>query len=441
MNLQELIAKGASEQEIRAAGGTDEDVAKAKKVAEALAAVETAKQAVGVSTGKKELNAKEFADQIVGAIEKGMKEKGMGKIERKYGIFGSPDDPNAEKLEKLEFASDAERKMFENCKSIGKEEARKYAKSLRVKHFFRSIMQGESSIAKGLSAGIGEDGGLLVPAEFTAEVIKLANDYGLARRECRIRQMSGTQRDIPKKHTGSTAYWVNEGGEISESSLKFKLLSLHAKKLAALIPTTNELLADVKINIVSEIAEDAALAISEKEDNALFNGTGSGANPFVGVLNSSDVNVVTMGSGKTAFSDLSFDDLVDLKNAVITAALLGAKWYAHRSVIGHVEKMKDSANQPIWTSAREGKPAYLLGYPVELHDKMPSASAASTKFLSFGNLRRSVSLGSREDLEVKFCDTSGDDFKNDMGRFRFKTRSGILVEQGEALSVLKTSNS
>lgn len=88
----------------------------------------------------------------------------------------------------------------------------------------------------------------------------------------------------------------------------------------------------------------------------------------------------------------------------------------------------------------------LWGYPVYLSDKMPtlSATAVSTKFIIFGNLKH-LFVGVRSDMVMSISEhaTVGSDnlFEKNMSAVRVVARHAIAVGLPSAFACLKTAAS
>lgn len=79
---------------------------------------------------------------------------------------------------------------------------------------------------------------------------------------------------FPKLNGGATAYWVGETGSVTESQQTTGQLNLEAKKLAARVPVTNELLKYGSVDIEAMIRVDMARVAALKADLAMLEGTG-----------------------------------------------------------------------------------------------------------------------------------------------------------------------
>ena len=298
-------------------------------------------------------------------------------------------------------------------------------------------------------------GGYLVPDELMAEVLRIAEkQYGLARRDFRYLPFSGpgNERKIPTLASSVSVYWVNESVAKTATNPTFGLVTQTLKKLAAIVPFTEELLEDSAINITQLIAELFAEAVAKEEDTQFFYGTGS---PWTGILNNGSVNSVALGAGE-GVSDITFEKLVDMQDECPSGGLAGAKYYMNRTIFSYLRKLRADA-----VSSGDGKGVFLLpptkadiegilGFPIELSDALPdkTLTGASKPFVIFGNLKLAAIFGDKQQIRVKLLDqatiTDGDGStsinlaEQDMLALRLEERVGYVFALPSAVTVLKT---
>jgi len=313
----------------------------------------------------------------------------------------------------------------------------------KVVKMVKALKDADSVELKALTEGTAADGGYLVPEEFMAEVQRIIPTYGIARRLCRIIGMGSLTKKIPALTAGVTAYWIGE--KIAKTTSKWTLtqVTLTAKKLAALIPMTDELLDDSAIGVMELLADLIGEAFAKKEDEALFVGSGS----ITGIMPSAGV-VVTRASG-TAFSTITADNLLDMTNSIPSGALAGAKFYLNPTVLAYIQKLKTvSTLDYIYQSPSQGLPPTIWGRPYEVTDAMPASSdsAADTAFVLFGNLKRTL-FGNRKEMTLDVSkeatvvdgETTYNMFQQDMQALRGVERLDIAVPLPGAFAVLKTA--
>lgn len=136
-----------------------------------------------------------------------------------------------------------------------------------------------------LAAQQGAAGGFLLPEELAAEVIEFLRPASA------IRQLNpvvmpmdvGTLR-VPKLATGSSATYVGENVNVATAQPVFGQVVLSAKKLAALVPISNDLVRRGGPNVDTLIRDDLVAAIAQRSDLAFIRGDGTASQPK-GLLN------------------------------------------------------------------------------------------------------------------------------------------------------------
>lgn len=128
----------------------------------------------------------------------------------------------------------------------------------------------------------GADGGYLVPPEFSSTIIETAyNEQQSFVPLTDNTPIGGNGMTFPVDETtpwganGIKAYWDGEGGASTESKSKFEPAQLRLKKLTALVPLTEELLADAT-GMGAYVSKKTPEAIMFKTNEALWGGSGAG---------------------------------------------------------------------------------------------------------------------------------------------------------------------
>lgn len=291
--------------------------------------------------------------------------------------------------------------------------------------------------------------GLLIPPELMTEVLRIKQtQFGLARRDMRYLPFSGpgNSRTIPALGTSVAVYWTDEGGKKKATQPNFNLVTQTLKKLAAIVPMTEEILEDSAINLTSLLGELFAEATNKEEDIQFFNGTGS---PWTGILQNGSVPYVTQASGDV--NQLTADDLLDMVDKTPTGALAGSKFYFHRTIESVLRKLKDNEGRYILQMPQDNKPGTLWGYAYETSDAFPSLTEVTTgtAYVLFGNLKMAAILGDKQQLRVKLLDqatiTDTDDetvlnlAEQDMVALRVVERVGYVLAMPAAVTVLKAN--
>ena len=93
------------------------------------------------------------------------------------------------------------------------------------------------------------------------------------------------------------------------------------------------------------------------------------------------------------------DALFDTVYSLRAPYRANARWLMNLSTAGVVRKLKDSEGRFVWADAREGQPATLCGFPVELDEEMPDIGANSLS-IAFGDFQKAYIVIGRPGLKL-----------------------------------------
>lgn len=404
-----------------------------------------------MSANPQVLTEEKMAEMIASAITNGL-EKNLGAVVEEK-IQAEVKKLNLDKIDlKHKVLSEADEKSLPGL-TDQQEAARKASTTTRfIKALFKGDFQAAATL-KGMSEGIDSEGGFTVPEETAAELNRIVENVGLIRKLSRNIPMTRDSLNLPILGSAASVSWPGEAVAGTDGSPTISNVRLLAKTAVGLAPVTNELLQDANQDISSMIMELMGEALATAEDTQGLVGTGS---PFTGVLSDSTVNLTTMGSTKTAFTDVTLANLRDMVSQIKMAALPRCVWVMSPTVFGAVQKITENSQSivtfqnPIVPNTITGgllMPAgYIWGYPVYLSEVMPavSASAVSTKFLIFGNFDYFF-FGNRQgmNMEISGQATVGsvNAYASNHSIVRVIQRVGMAVGIGTAFAALKTAAS
>lgn len=313
-----------------------------------------------------------------------------------------------------------------------------YARGVQTKNFAEL----EDVIGKD-AMNTSEDGQVLPPAEFIAEVERLEEQYGVARRFATVRPSSnGNGITYVQGDDDLEIFDTAEGGAKKSSRMSYANKTLLWRKFAGILPITDELTEDSAVSLWNDATNRYARAFAQKEDQLVFTET-SGVSPKnKGLLEVSGTNLITMsGTGSDdSFNDLAYDDIVDMLVGVPTQSAANGRFYFHREILGILMKLRDDNNVPLWLPAvTGGAPATILGKPYELVEVMPALAddGPNTPFMIFGDLRY-VTLGERTGMNIKMFDAGvvGDPDEEDQDT----NTLNLLTQDMQAMRAVKRMN-
>lgn len=330
-------------------------------------------------------------------------------------------------------------------------------KGAKTREFMKALFSNDRQYLKDVSGITDTAGGYLIPDELRSEILRVAEfNYGLARRDMRYLPFTGPGNDrrIPALGSSVSVTWTDEAAKKSSTAPTFDIVTQTLKKLAAIVPMTEEILEDSTIDLVALVGQLFAEAVAKEEDIQFFNGTGS---PWTGILRNGSVNTVVISGTNPA--TVTADDLLAMIDATPSGALAGAKFYMNRTVFSKIRKLRSDGGGGAGTGPYivEGPvgttPATLWGYPVELSDAFPAVTVTgnSRPFILFGNLKLAAIFGDKQQLRVKLLDqatvrNTGNSAdlnlaQQDMVAIRIVERVGYVLALPRAVTVLKTSGS
>jgi len=298
----------------------------------------------------------------------------------------------------------------------------------------------ESGIEKTImSEGTPAQGGYTVPVEYGNEIIKLERAGSILRQLARNFPMASLTRLLPRQLTNVVVTWTEEGAVKTETKPTFGQLTQTAKKLAAIVKMTDELLEDNSVDLDQFIMELIADAMGLEEDRVGFAGNTGAGDPFMGVLYAVGVNVATM-TGAT----VTFDDLVDLIMALNAKYREGATLVTSTTGLQVLMKIKDAQGRYIWQVPGLGQVPMIWTYPYKISDQLPVNLGVGTNEtpILFGNWNKHFFVSDRGGYEV-FSSKSASDwvagaltsaFTQDETWSRFKKRMSLDVALPAAFS-------
>lgn len=362
------------------------------------------------------------------AITKEVFERLKEELPKRKGIFGGDDHPADEK------------------------QAVKEQKE-RTADFIKAWHAQDMSQVKALSEGTASDGGYLVPEIFSNEIIRIAPNYGVVRNQARRYAVSGEGYKTKLPTVGNVSVSrVGEKAKIPSSQPTTGQTGIQIKKVAGLVPMSNELLKDANVDTVNILSMLFGEAFAKYEDEWGFKGFGAGE----GIFQNSNVPVVTLGSGDTTYGTTNEDDLLDMLDQIDEGALPGAKWYMSFSVFNGFRRLEDSTGRKIIQEAVGDRPTSIWDVPVQFVRVLPRRTdAANTqddnKFMALANLDYMLFADKNEyelkiSQEATITDVDGSTpinlFEQDMSAVRVIERVDIaLAEAAKAFVVLKTAAS
>jgi HK97 family phage major capsid protein len=138
----------------------------------------------------------------------------------------------------------------------------------------------EGVVTKALEASDAAAGGVLIPTQWSGEVIELLKEMTIFRRmNPRVVPMPTGALQMSKLTGGATAGYIGESQNLPVSEQTFGQINLTWKKLAVLVPVSNDLLRFNTEGADVIIRDDSVSAMSTREDQAFLRDDGTEFTP------------------------------------------------------------------------------------------------------------------------------------------------------------------
>lgn len=275
------------------------------------------------------------------------------------------------------------------------------------------------------------EGGNTVPSPLDTEIHRIRDMAGVARKIFRHVPMTSNTLDLPTVTADPTVAFAGENTEPTNSGAVFGQEQLVAKKIIALDQISSELSEDTAVDLFPVLVELFAEAIARKEDNEIFNGTGT---QFSGVFSKAGSTITPTAS---SFAGIDYDDVVNLMHAIDTNLIFEGTFCFHPEILKQLRKIKDLDNNPIWQPGMQaGAPNTILGRPYVLANQMPSTDGSGKDAMWYGVPGRYGIVGDKRTLEVKFSEEHG--FNTDSRYLRVVERLAFVITKTEAFAKLVT---
>ena len=150
----------------------------------------------------------------------------------------------------------------------------------KAAHFAKK-QWGDEEIAKALTTSTdGGGGGFLVPEEYSTELIEYLRPLSVIRTmNPVIVPMPVGSISIPAMTGGATAEYIGEGSNIRVSQPAFGQIKLTWKKLATLVPISNDLIRFSSPQADAIVRDDLVAAMAQREDAAFIRDDGTHDTP------------------------------------------------------------------------------------------------------------------------------------------------------------------
>lgn len=258
---------------------------------------------------------------------------------------------------------------------------------------------------RALSSNDNAKGAVFIPETFASTVIRLVDQFTAIPQQANVIPMSSNTLYIPRRTGGNTAYFVNDNTETTASDMATDNVLLSTKDCRVATRVPNSLIEDSVIDLAGLVAQEFALALSRKIDDAGFAGDGTSTHGGIRGIQWRFENESLAGendSGESSLSALTIDDFVETVGKLPSYARPTAAWYVTPQVYSTcmlplmLEKGLSAAE--IAGGVSEGR---FLGYPVYFNNSMRTAPTSDQVIALFGDMKMSTHFGLRSQIAVR----------------------------------------
>jgi HK97 family phage major capsid protein len=300
--------------------------------------------------------------------------------------------------------------------------------------YARKTWGSDSRVHKGLLAGDATSGGFLIADDLSDELILELRAFSAVRAmEPMFVRLPRGQLEFPRISTSAQSSWLGEAQDVPESTPQFDRVVLTAKKNAALVAASNEMLNFPDSAIEDVIASNMARTLGTNEDIAFLRGDGL-INQPLGLTNLAG-NSLAAGAFTLAqtTSDL-YAMLEFLQGADVGMQRPG--WVFNFQTPNALASMRDANGNFGWQSLHEN-PQMLLNMPFVTSNNLPNTTAILADFAD-------VVVGEASSIEIQISGdgtyTSGGSlvsaFARDETLIRAILRVDINVKHPESVATL-----
>ena len=216
--------------------------------------------------------------------------------------------------------------------------------------------------ALGMSEGVGEDGGFLVPAEFRDAIMKLVEgeDSLLSLCDTSTTARNAVTQNVDKTTPWGTAgiqvYWEGEGQGPGATGAKFDQTTLRLNKLFARVDASDELLDDAP-QLDNYLRVKAPEVMTSVINLAIVQGNGVGKP--LGMMNSGALVTVAAETSQPA-DTIHHRNLVKMMGRMYAKSWPRARWLMHQDVWAQLPliSFRDVGAYPS-TATGSAVPAYM----------------------------------------------------------------------------------
>jgi HK97 family phage major capsid protein len=260
--------------------------------------------------------------------------------------------------------------------------------------------------SRALSSNDNAKGGVLIPESFAATVIRLVDSFSSIPQQANVIPMSSNTLYIPRRTGGNTAYFVSDNSETTASDMATDNVLLSTKDCRVATRVPNSLIEDSVVDLAGLVAQEFALALSRKIDDAGFAGDGTSTHGGIRGIQWRFENETLAGevdSGEANLSAITVDDFAETIGKLPSYSRATAGWYVTPQVYSTcmLPLMLGAGGVSAAELSAGASEQRFMGYPVYFNNSMRTAPTSDQVIALFGDLRMSTHFGLRSQIAVR----------------------------------------
>ena len=260
--------------------------------------------------------------------------------------------------------------------------------------------------SRALSSNDNAKGGTLIPESFAATVIRLVDSFSSIPQQANVIPMSSNTLYIPRRTGGNTAYFVSDNSETTASDMATDNVLLSTKDCRVATRVPNSLIEDSVVDLAGLVAQEFALALSRKIDDAGFAGDGTSTHGGIRGIQWRFENETLAGevdSGEANLSAITVDDFAETIGKLPSYSRATAGWYVTPQVYSTcmLPLMLGAGGVSAAELSAGASEQRFMGYPVYFNNSMRTAPTSDQVIALFGDLRMSTHYGLRSQIAVR----------------------------------------
>lgn len=234
---------------------------------------------------------------------------------------------------------------------------------------------GDSGLFANQNMGSGAAGGFLVPEDVSSEIIELLRPVSVVLASgARPVPMPNGNLTTNRQATGSQAQYIGEQQDVPATGATFGQMKLSAKKLAALIPISNDLLRANSYAVDRIVRDDVVTALALRGDLAFIRGAGTEYSPrglrYQHVGSPTEATHVLSANATVNLANVT-NDLAKLELALLNAdvPMLKPGWLMSPTTLVFLQNIRDGNGNFAFPETQNGM---LRGKPIKTTTQIPS---------------------------------------------------------------------